>query len=141
MTPFASHWPVLRFARAKDRRSRYRRGGRGERGKNRRKKMPAREASAAIAMRVSASTADFFAHQLNQRPAFIVTSAIGDKAVFSGLATTAPPTPATLRTSARRRRREPECGEWVRWVGPPLRAFATVRSAAPPCIWLQASSP
>jgi predicted DsbA family dithiol-disulfide isomerase len=54
------------------------------------KKLRARAASAAIATRVSASTADFFAHQLNQRPAFIVTGAIGDKAVFSGLATAAP---------------------------------------------------
>jgi predicted DsbA family dithiol-disulfide isomerase len=41
--------------------------------------------SAAVAARVEASTAEFFAHQINQRPAFILTDAIGDKAVFSGL--------------------------------------------------------
>ncbi|AOS43242.1 DSBA-like thioredoxin domain protein [Lacunisphaera limnophila] len=35
--------------------------------------------------RVATSTADFLAHQLTQRPAFVLTDAIGDKAVFSGL--------------------------------------------------------
>jgi predicted DsbA family dithiol-disulfide isomerase len=35
--------------------------------------------------RVATSTADFHAHQINQRPAFVLTDAIGDKAVFSGL--------------------------------------------------------
>jgi predicted DsbA family dithiol-disulfide isomerase len=35
--------------------------------------------------RVASSTADFHAHQINQRPAFVLTDAIGDKAVFSGL--------------------------------------------------------
>ena len=35
--------------------------------------------------RVATSTADFLAHQVNQRPAFVLTDAIGDKAVFSGL--------------------------------------------------------
>lgn len=35
--------------------------------------------------RVATSTADFLALQLNQRPAFVLTDAIGDKAVFSGL--------------------------------------------------------
>lgn len=35
--------------------------------------------------RVAASTAEFHAHQLSQRPAFLVTDAIGDKAVFSGV--------------------------------------------------------
>ena len=54
------------------------------------KKLRARAASAAVVARVAASTAEFSAHQLSQRPAFIVTSAIGDKAVFSGLATAAP---------------------------------------------------
>lgn len=41
--------------------------------------------SAAVRARVEASTKEFFAHQVNQRPAFVVTDAIGDKAVFSGL--------------------------------------------------------
>jgi predicted DsbA family dithiol-disulfide isomerase len=41
--------------------------------------------SKAVKDRVAASTADFHAHQINQRPAFVLTDAIGDKAVFSGL--------------------------------------------------------
>lgn len=41
--------------------------------------------SKAVRDRVAASTAEFFAHQIDQRPAFILTDAIGDKAVFSGL--------------------------------------------------------
>jgi predicted DsbA family dithiol-disulfide isomerase len=43
-------------------------------------------ASAAVKTRVAASTAEFHAHQINQRPAFVLTSTIGDKAVFSGFA-------------------------------------------------------
>ena len=35
--------------------------------------------------RVAASTEDFLRHQINQRPAFILTDEIGDKAVLSGL--------------------------------------------------------
>ncbi len=53
-------------------------------------KLRARAASAAVAARVAASTTEFHAHRLSQRPAFIVADAIGDKAVFSGLATAAP---------------------------------------------------
>ena len=41
--------------------------------------------SPAIKERVDASTADFHAHKISQRPAFILSDAIGDKAVFSGL--------------------------------------------------------
>jgi len=41
--------------------------------------------SAAVLARVQASTEEFFAHRISQRPAFILTDAIGDKAVFSGL--------------------------------------------------------
>ena len=41
--------------------------------------------SPAVQDRVAASTQRFFDHQLNQRPAFIVESSIGDKATFSGL--------------------------------------------------------
>lgn len=40
--------------------------------------------------RVEASTAEFFAHQLSQRPAFVLTSAIGDKIVLSGVWRLAP---------------------------------------------------
>jgi predicted DsbA family dithiol-disulfide isomerase len=41
--------------------------------------------SSEVRARVEASTAEFHAHKINQRPAFILTDAIGDKAVFSGL--------------------------------------------------------
>jgi predicted DsbA family dithiol-disulfide isomerase len=42
-------------------------------------------ASKPVRARVAASTAEFHAHQLAVRPAFVLTNAIGDKAVFSGL--------------------------------------------------------
>jgi hypothetical protein len=38
-----------------------------------------------IRERVEESTKEFFAHKINQRPAFILEDPIGDKAVFSGL--------------------------------------------------------
>lgn len=38
-----------------------------------------------VRARVDASTKAFFAHQITQRPSFVLTDAIGDKAVFSGL--------------------------------------------------------
>jgi predicted DsbA family dithiol-disulfide isomerase len=41
--------------------------------------------SQAVQDRVAASTAEFLSHQINQRPAFVLTDAIGDKAVFAGL--------------------------------------------------------
>jgi predicted DsbA family dithiol-disulfide isomerase len=49
------------------------------------KKLRARAESPEVAERIKASTAEFFAHQIDQRPAFILTDEIGDKAVFSGL--------------------------------------------------------
>ncbi|MBX3750589.1 MAG: DsbA family protein [Opitutaceae bacterium] len=49
------------------------------------KKLRRAAASAAVRARVAASTAAFLAHQVNQRPAFVLTDVIGDKAVFSGL--------------------------------------------------------
>jgi hypothetical protein len=45
----------------------------------------ARAESPEIRARVDASTKEFFAHQINQRPSFVLEDAIGDKAVFSGL--------------------------------------------------------
>ncbi len=45
----------------------------------------ARAESAAVRKRVDASTAEFHGHRIDQRPAFVVTDAIGDKAVLSGL--------------------------------------------------------
>jgi hypothetical protein len=38
-----------------------------------------------VKARVEASTREFSSHQISQRPAFVLTDAIGDKAVFSGL--------------------------------------------------------
>ncbi|HVU17054.1 MAG TPA: disulfide bond formation protein DsbA [Candidatus Didemnitutus sp.] len=49
------------------------------------KKLRAAAGSKSVRARVDASTAEFHAHQINQRPAFVLTDAIGDKAVFSGL--------------------------------------------------------
>ena len=49
------------------------------------KKLRATAESKAVHARVTASTAEFFTHQINQRPAFVLTDAIGDKAVFAGL--------------------------------------------------------
>lgn len=49
------------------------------------KKLRQTAESAAVRARVDASTAEFFSHQISQRPAFVLTDAIGDKAVFSGL--------------------------------------------------------
>lgn len=49
-------------------------------------KLRAAAESKEVRARVDASTKEFFAHQINQRPAFILTSGIGDKAVFSGVA-------------------------------------------------------
>jgi len=49
------------------------------------KKLRQAAESAAVRARVEADTAEFFAHRIDQRPAFILTDAIGDKAVFSGL--------------------------------------------------------
>ena len=49
------------------------------------KKLRKAAESRAVADRVAASTAEFLSHQINQRPAFVLVDAIGDKAVFSGL--------------------------------------------------------
>jgi predicted DsbA family dithiol-disulfide isomerase len=48
-------------------------------------KLRAAAESPAVRARVDASTKEFFAHQINQRPSFVLTDPIGDKAVFSGL--------------------------------------------------------
>ena len=49
------------------------------------KKLLKAASSKEVLRRVATSTAEFHAHRINQRPAFILTDAIGDKAVFSGL--------------------------------------------------------
>ena len=43
-----------------------------------------------IEARARATTAEFHALQVNQRPTFLLENSIGDRAVFSGLATSAP---------------------------------------------------
>jgi predicted DsbA family dithiol-disulfide isomerase len=53
-------------------------------------KLRASAESAAVRARVDASTAEFHAHRISQRPAFILEDAIGDKAVVSGLVRAAP---------------------------------------------------
>ena len=54
------------------------------------RKLRAAAGSDAVRARVEASTKEFYAHQIDQRPAFVLTDAIGDKAVFSGLVRLAP---------------------------------------------------
>jgi predicted DsbA family dithiol-disulfide isomerase len=53
-------------------------------------KLRERAQSREIEARVRASTAEFHALQITQRPAFVLEDPIGDRAVFSGLVTTAP---------------------------------------------------
>jgi hypothetical protein len=48
-------------------------------------KLLARAKSPAIANRVQATSAEFDALQISQRPAFLIEDAIGDRAVFSGV--------------------------------------------------------
>jgi len=48
-------------------------------------RLRARALSPEIKARVAASTAEFHALQITQRPAFVLDDAIGDRAVFSGL--------------------------------------------------------
>ena len=48
-------------------------------------KLRAAAESKEVQERVKASTQEFFAHQIKQRPAFVLTDSIGDKVVFSGL--------------------------------------------------------
>jgi predicted DsbA family dithiol-disulfide isomerase len=55
-----------------------------------RAKLRTRAESAEVRKRVDASTAEFLAHRIAQRPAFIIEDAIGDKAVFSGLVAVEP---------------------------------------------------
>jgi predicted DsbA family dithiol-disulfide isomerase len=54
-------------------------------GKISARKLRAAAESPEVKKRVAASTREFHAHQVSQRPAFVLTDAIGDKAVFSGL--------------------------------------------------------
>jgi predicted DsbA family dithiol-disulfide isomerase len=48
-------------------------------------KLRARAESPEVRPRVEASTTEFHSHRITQRPAFVLTDVIGDKAVFSGL--------------------------------------------------------
>ena len=49
-------------------------------------KLLARAQSPEIAARTQATTAEFHALQVTQRPTFVIENSIGDRAVFSGLA-------------------------------------------------------
>ncbi len=53
-------------------------------------KLRARAESPEVLARVQASTAEFHALQVTQRPTFVLEDAIGDKAVFSGIARAEP---------------------------------------------------
>jgi len=53
-------------------------------------KLLERAKSPEVEARVRASTAEFHAMQVNQRPTFVVDSTIGDRAVFAGFAKVAP---------------------------------------------------
>jgi predicted DsbA family dithiol-disulfide isomerase len=57
-------------------------------------KLRAAAESKTVKARVEASTAEFLSHQITQRPAFVLTDGIGDKAVFSGLVRLEPLTAA-----------------------------------------------
>jgi len=48
-------------------------------------KLRARAQSPEVAARTKATTAEFHALQVNQRPTFLIENAIGDRAVFSGI--------------------------------------------------------
>ena len=54
------------------------------------KKLLAKAESQEAEKRMRASTAEFHALQVTQRPTFVLTSNIADRAVFSGLAKAAP---------------------------------------------------
>lgn len=54
-------------------------------GKLNQARLLARAKSAAVAARVKKSSAEFHALQVTQRPTFLIESAIGDRAVFSGI--------------------------------------------------------
>ena len=60
----------------------------------------ARARSPEVEARARAATAEFHALQVSQRPTFVIESAIGDKAVFSGLAV-AEPLIATIEAMSR----------------------------------------
>jgi predicted DsbA family dithiol-disulfide isomerase len=53
-------------------------------------KLLARAKSPEIAARTQATTAEFSALQVTQRPTFLIENSIGDRAVFSGIARTEP---------------------------------------------------
>jgi predicted DsbA family dithiol-disulfide isomerase len=57
----------------------------GEAGAIDTRKLIERAQSAAIENRIRASTAEFHALQITQRPAFVIDTEIGDRAVFSGV--------------------------------------------------------
>lgn len=71
-------------------------------------KLAAKARSAEVEARVRASTAEFHALQVSQRPTFVVDDAIGDRAVFSGLVVIEP-LAATLEAMLR------DCAAYASW--------------------------
>ena len=53
-------------------------------------KLLERARSAEVEARARATTAEFYALQVTQRPAFVIESEIGDRAIFSGIVTLPP---------------------------------------------------
>jgi predicted DsbA family dithiol-disulfide isomerase len=53
-------------------------------------RLEARARSAEVARRVEATTAEFYALQVTQRPTFLIENGIGDRAVFSGIVRATP---------------------------------------------------
>lgn len=70
--------------------------------------LTARAQSAEVEARMQASTGEFHALQVTQRPTFVVEDVIGDRAVFSGLVT-AEPLVATLDAMLR------DCAAYASW--------------------------
>jgi predicted DsbA family dithiol-disulfide isomerase len=61
-----------------------------EAGKLDAEKLSSLAQSAQVAAAAQATTAEFFALQVTQRPAFLIENSIGDRAVFSGIVRAAP---------------------------------------------------
>jgi predicted DsbA family dithiol-disulfide isomerase len=60
-------------------------------------KLRARAESPEVAAHMEQTTREYFSHQISQRPAFVLTDGIGDKAVFAGVMSITPLT-ATIDT-------------------------------------------
>jgi predicted DsbA family dithiol-disulfide isomerase len=82
------------------------------------KKLLARAESPEVEKRVRATTAEFHALQVTQRPTFVLESNIGDRAVFSGLVKAAP---VTATIDAMLEDAAAYASHAAHFEGPPLR--------------------